>query len=230
MDGMLLPFQNGAGGGDVSLGPLLLSLLLAFVLGQGIAWTYVWSHSGLSYSRSFTQSLLLMTLVVTLVMSVIGNSVVTAFGLLGALALIRFRNVLKDTRDTVFIFMSLVAGMAAGTQRYLVAIVGTATLALTVFYLNYTSFGSHMRFDGYLTLRLGGPGRFGEETAGLLKRFCRETQQVSSRRLGAEAETELIYRVGLRNRGRGDEFVELLRGLPGVTHASLLMRDEISEV
>ena len=104
-------------GGDRSIEAMLLSFLLAFVLGQVVAWGYSRTHSGLSYSRSFTQSLVIMSVVVSFVMFVIGNSIVTAFGLLGALALIRFRNVLKDTRDTVFVFISLVVGMSVGTQR-----------------------------------------------------------------------------------------------------------------
>lgn len=33
----------------------LLSLLVAFILGQTVAWTYYLTHSGLSYSRSFVQ-------------------------------------------------------------------------------------------------------------------------------------------------------------------------------
>jgi hypothetical protein len=107
---------------EYSIQAVLLTMLLAFVLGQVVAWTYTYTHSGLSYARSFTQSLVLMTLVVSLVMLVIGNSIATAFGLLGALALIRFRNVLKDTRDTVFVFISLVVGMAVGTQRYLAVV------------------------------------------------------------------------------------------------------------
>ena len=100
---------------------LALALLLSFVLGQVIAFTYNRTHTGLSYSRSFTQSLVLMMMVVSLVMFVIGNNIITAFGLIGALALIRFRNVLKDTRDTVFVFIALVMGMAAGSQRFTTA-------------------------------------------------------------------------------------------------------------
>jgi len=223
-------FESGPAAIDLSLPSLLISLLLAFVLGQAIAWTYLWSHSGLSYSRSFTQSLMLMTILVTLVMSVIGNSIVTAFGLLGALALIRFRNVLKDTRDTVFVFMSLVVGMAVGTQRYLLAVVGTAAAILAVLYVNYTAFGSQVRYDGYLTLRLGGRGGPGRATLQLLSRFCRESRAISTRRSGSEEETELIFRVGLRDRGRGDELLDQLRRLPEVTYASLLLRDEMSEV
>lgn len=219
----------GSGLGGASLGTTIFSLLLAFVLGQLIAWTYLWTHSGLSYARSFTQSLVMMTMVVSLVMLVIGNSIVTAFGLLGALALIRFRNVLKDTRDTVFVFMSLVCGMAVGSQRHAMAITGTLALMLVVLYLNATSFGSTGRYDGYLTLRLSsdkGRSLFGN----LLHRFCRAVKQVSMRQAGDQAGAEYVYQVGLRDRGRTQELIEQLRGLDGVTHVSLVVRDELSEV
>ena len=66
----------------------IISLLLAFVLGQLLAWVYYLTHSGLSYSRSFVQSLILITVVVSLVMSTIANSFVTALGLMGALSII----------------------------------------------------------------------------------------------------------------------------------------------
>jgi ABC-type spermidine/putrescine transport system permease subunit II len=116
---------NGAfgRGTDVSVQGLLLSLALAFLLGQLLAWTYTWTHRGLSYSRAFTHSLVIMAVVIALLMMVIGTSIVTAFGLLGALALVRFRNVLKDTRDTVFVLMSIVIGISVGTQRYADAII-----------------------------------------------------------------------------------------------------------
>ena len=215
---------------DRSLAGAILSLLLAFVLGQVIAWTYSRTHSGLSYSRSFTQSLVLMTLIVTMVMYVIGNSIVTAFGLLGALALVRFRNVLKDTRDTAFVFISLVVGMSVGTQKYLISILGTAFLLLVAWYLDTTSFGSMLRFDGYLTLRLtsasGGP----PETTPLLRKFCRAFKQISTRQLGEEDVSEFVFQIGLRDLGRSKDLVEELRKTEGVTHVSLLLRSELSEV
>lgn len=214
---------------DYSLESILLSLLLSFVLGQLIAWIYAWSHSGLSYSRSFTQSLVLMTLVVSMVMYVIGNSIITAFGLLGALALIRFRNVLKDTRDTVFVFIALVVGMAVGSQRFMTAIIGTIALALAVLYLNMTSFGTLGRFDGYLTCRLGS-GLDRGEVVRLLHRFCRAIKPVSTRQSGEEEGAELVYQVGLRDRERGGELLDELRRLEGMQHVSLVLRNELSEV
>ena len=214
---------------DYSFESIVLSLLLAFVLGQLIAWIYAWTHSGLSYSKNFTQSLVLMTLIVSLVMYVIGNSIVTAFGLLGALALIRFRNVLKDTRDTVFVFIALVVGMAVGSQRFMTAIVGSATMVLAVLYLNMTSFGTMGRFDGYLTCLLSS-GEDRRDVSRLLHRFCRAIKQVSTRQTGDEQGKELVFQVGLRDRDRGGELLEELRGLEGIQHVSLVMRNELSEV
>ena len=136
---------------------IVLSLLLAFVLGQVLAWVYYITHSGLSYSRSYVQSLILITVVVSMVMTVIGNNIITAVGLMGALAIVRFRNVIKDTRDIVFIFCALVVGMAAGSHRYLTAILGTVVLSLIVIYLFFTDFGSHEPHNGFLRFSLRGP-------------------------------------------------------------------------
>ena len=227
---MLPLIETAPGSVDTSWQAALLALLLAFVLGQVIAWIYAWTHSGLSYARSFTQSLVLMTTVVTLVMQVIGDSLVTAFGLLGALALIRFRNVLKDTRDTVFVFMSLVIGMAVGTQRFGLAIVGTLVLVLMVLYLNWTSFGTLSRFDGYLTLRLESDGGDGGIYADLLNKFCRAIKPVSTRHAADDGDAEYVYQVGLRDRSRTRELLDELRGTQGVSHVSLVLRNELSEV
>lgn len=235
MSSLISALQDAnAGLSAVPLPTVMLALLLAFVLGQVVAFVYVWSHSGLSYSKSYTQSLVLMTVIVSLVMLVIGSSIVTAFGLLGALALIRFRNVLKDTRDTVFVFISLVLGMAVGSQRFGTAILGTVAILLIVLYLKWTEFGSQGRYDGYLTCRLGlepeGEGAAEGELARRLHRFCRSTRLVSTRQTGDDPEAELVYQVGLRDRDRTREMLGAIRAIPGVEQASLVLRSELSEV
>ena len=93
---------------SASIETAALAMLLAFVLSQVIAWVYIYTHAGLSYSRAFVQSIILLSVIISVSMMVIGNSLAIAFGLIGALSVIRFRNVLKDTRDTSFIFAALV--------------------------------------------------------------------------------------------------------------------------
>ena len=207
----------------------VLCLLLAFVLGQVIAWTYAATHSGLSYSRTFTQSLVLLTLIVSLVMLVIGNNIVTAFGLIGALAIIRFRNVLKDTRDTSFVFLSLVIGMAVGSERFLTAIIGTAGLVLVVPYMHYTAFGSGGRFDGHLSFLVTGTPE-GDGHDAVLARFCRTLRRISVREAGLGEEREYVFQVRLRDRERSQELLGELRQSPGISNVALVIRDELAEI
>src|SRR5512147_1998194 len=114
---------------------VLLGLLLAFAGGHIIAWVYMLTHSGLSYSRSFVNALIVMPLIVSLVMMVLSNNLITAFGMMAVFAIVRFRNILRDTLDTSYILASLVLGMAAGTQKYASALVGCALVAATMLYL-----------------------------------------------------------------------------------------------
>ncbi len=214
---------------DYSLETMVLSLLMAFVLAQVVAWAYTWTHTGLSYSRGFTQSLLLMAVVVTLVMFVIGNNIITAFGLIGAMAIIRFRNVLKDTRDTVFVFFILILGMATGTQRYMTSIVGTAAFVLLALYMHYTAFGTLGRFDGHLSLRLAANGNETELTS-LLRRFCRTIKRLSIRQSGARDSSAYLFQIRLRDPRSQNELLDALRSLDSVGEVSFMLRDEMLEV
>ena len=224
----LLSSMDGSAGED-SLGTLLLSLLTAFVLGQLVAWVYTWTHSGLSYSRTFTQSILLLAIIVTLVMFVIGNSLITAFGLMGAMAIIRFRNVLKDTRDMAFVFFTLLLGMATGTQRFATAYAGTVAFLLVALYLHYTSFGSFGRFDGHLRLRLSTPSRE-HDLRRLLSSFCGMVKTVSIREESDEDPVEYVFQIRLRDRSRRNELMRNLHSFKGVTDLSISLRDELAEV
>lgn len=206
---------------------LVVSLALSFVLGQLVAWVYVRTHSGLSYSRNFTQSLVLLAMVATLVVFVIGGSLFTAFGLLGALAIIRFRNVLKDTRDTTFVFLALVLGMAVGAQRHAVALAGVPLVLAVIALMRVTAFGARSSDDAVLTcwLRQGATDHPG--IAAVLARFCRRTREVSIRAEGESS--EVVYALALRDRRRQGELVEALRAVGGVTQVELLPPREALE-
>ena len=110
----------------VSVPLLVLGLVLAFLGGQALAWVYMLTHSGLSYSRNFVASLVVIPVLTAAVMQVLANNLITAFWMMAVFAIVRFRNILRDTLDTSYILSCLVVGMACGTQRFPVAIVGAA--------------------------------------------------------------------------------------------------------
>ena len=59
--------------------------------------------------------------ITSMVVMVIGNNLARAFALVGAMSIIRFRTVVKDTKDTAFVFFALASGLAAGTSSYFLA-------------------------------------------------------------------------------------------------------------
>jgi len=218
-------------GGPFTPEAVLLSLLLAFVLGQVLAWVYYLTHSGLSYSRSFVQSLILITVVVAMVMAVIGTNIITAVGLMGALAIIRFRNIIKDTRDIAFIFCSLVVGMAAGSQRYPVAIVGTIILSLIAIYLYLAGFGTHQPHNGFLRFTFS--GHIGPESPipAILRRFCGNFTLISAQDSGfGTSEVEYAYQLMIRNAAKNQQMLSELQKIEGLENISLTMQEGLLEV
>jgi uncharacterized membrane protein YhiD involved in acid resistance len=218
-------------GGPFTPEAVVLSLLLAFVLGQVLAWVYYFTHSGLSYSRSFVQALIVITVVVAMVMAVIGTSFITAVGLMGALAIIRFRNIVKDTRDIAFIFCSLVVGMAAGSQRYAVAIVGTAIVSLIIVYLYLVGFGTHQPHNGFL--RFVSKGYIGPESpiTSILKRFCGGFTLISAQGTGfGTDEVEYAYQLMIRDATKNQQLLSELQKVEGLENISLTMQEQLLEV
>ncbi|MBA7646072.1 hypothetical protein ES703_53833 [subsurface metagenome] len=210
---------------------VLLSLLLAFILGQVIAWVYYYTHSGLSYSRSYVQSLVLVTIVVAMVMAVIGDNIIRAFGLMGALAIIRFRNVVKDTRDIVFIFCSLVVGMAAGSQRYAIAVGGTIVISLIALYLYLTDFGTHEPHNGFLRFSLKGHIGPRHPIPAILKRFCGNFTLISVQDSGFGSPlVEYAYQLMIRNAAKNEQMLSELEKIEGIENISLTMQEQLLEV
>src|SRR6478752_555999 len=85
--------------------------------------------------------------VLALTMMLLARNILIALGLLSVFAMIRFRNVLKDTRDTTFILWAVVEGVACGTLRFGIAVTAAFTLSLIFVYLRLTSFGGRHRYD-----------------------------------------------------------------------------------
>jgi hypothetical protein len=209
---------------------LLLGLLIAFMCGHVIAWVYMWTHTGLSYSKSFVNSLVVLPTVVAIVMMVLSNNLVTAFGMMAVFAIVRFRNILRDTLDTTYVLSVIVIGMAAGTMKFATAVIGCALMACIMLYLWYTSFGSRHRYDVIINLRWNRPLPELSELGILFYRHSLKTHCASQRTLEGEEGTDLSYRLLLRDRSRMEELLMELRKLGGVSHVSGLTSEDESEI
>ena len=126
---------------------VVINSLVAFILGLFIAHTYKETHQGLSYSQSFVLTIIFVTIIIGFVMMVIGNSLARAFALVGALSIIRFRTVVKDTKAPAYVFMALAVGMGAGTGNYFIAVYATAFMTGVAWILYKFNFGVQRSSD-----------------------------------------------------------------------------------
>lgn len=93
---------------------IVLNIGIAAVLGFFIFISYYISHRGTIYSKKFNASLVILAALTGTVMTVIGNNIALSLGMVGALSIVRFRTAIKDSRDTVYIFWSIIVASAAG--------------------------------------------------------------------------------------------------------------------
>jgi hypothetical protein len=204
---MLLYSDQGSVAQPVTL---LFTLLLAFAIGQMVGWMYLATNTAPDYPRSFVGSLVVLPVIVSLLMMLMAGSLMVAFGLLAVFAVVRFRNVLRDTRDTVYVLWSIVEGMAVGTGRYSTALVGSLAIAFVLAYLRITSFGTQRLPDGQLVVEISGDPATGRSALErLLHRHANRWELTADRSLPGQG-LVLTYLLHLRDRGRSGDLREEL--------------------
>src|SRR5436190_12934878 len=104
--------------------PVLIRVAASLALGVIVVWIYKKTRSPVEQTPSFPATLLLMTVLIAMSTQIIGNNMARAFSLVGALSIVRFRTVVRDTLDTAFVIFAVVVGMAAGANAYWVAAIG----------------------------------------------------------------------------------------------------------
>jgi uncharacterized membrane protein YhiD involved in acid resistance len=132
----------------------LFSLLLAFILSTVVAFTYKWTYRGISYSGNFFQAMVLSSIATSTVIMAVGNNIAVGFGIIGAIAIIRFRTRINEPRNIIFIFASIGIGIATGVYGYSIAIAGTLIFCSVALILYYSSVDKSNLFLYSLTFNL----------------------------------------------------------------------------
>ena len=135
----------------------------AACLGVAVAVVYyLTQRKTRSEAAPMVATLVLLCILIAMVTQVIGDNVARAFSLAGALAIIRFRTVVDDTRDTAFVIAAVVTGMAVGANQVGVAMAGLPVIAIAAWGLSVwgrpataAMVASQKRDVGSLIVRIG---------------------------------------------------------------------------
>ena len=191
------------------------------VLGFAVSAVYRYTHKGLSYSQSFTHTILFVAVIVAIVMMVIGGSLARAFALVGALSIIRFRTVVKDTKDTAYVFLALAVGMAAGTSNYFLAVAGTALMSVLAIVVHKANYGS--LFKSEFILRFS----FSQEHSSadyleIINTHSKRSNLLHIEPSGDGQLSRLTYDIVLQDSAKPDDLTRAMAGAEGVSEVVLI--------
>lgn len=219
MDAMLLSPEGNLL--NYSYMETFVNILAAVVIGVLLSVVYRFTHKGLSYSQSFAQTIVFVTMIVAIIMMVIGGSLARAFALVGALSIIRFRTVLKDTKDMSYIFGALALGMAAGTSNYFLATLGAFSISGLAIALNAFNFGSVYKSEFILRFRFSQNGDSGAylET---INENCKRSNLLHMEPSGDNLSLSLTYDVVLKDEGSANEMASSIGKLEDISEVVLI--------
>lgn len=131
-------------GSEQDVAPIIavvIVTLTAAALMLPIAWIYLLTRAKRGFQQSMVQTLLILPVVVAGVITIVKNSIALAFGLAGIVTAVSFRIRLQDTKDAVYIFITIGVGVACGVQAVEIATALSLVFNLVALLLYWTDFG-----------------------------------------------------------------------------------------
>lgn len=114
---------------DRLLVQLFTRLIASLVFGMLVVWIYKVTRRSATVTATFPATLVMLSILIAMVTQVIGDNISRAFSLVGALSVVRFRTVVRDTKDTAFVIAAVAVGMAIGLGQGAVAACGLLIFA-----------------------------------------------------------------------------------------------------
>lgn len=213
---------------NIDILTIVIRILLTFVLSLAVAWVYRKTHKGLSYSQSLVFTMVIISMLIAMTMMVIGNSLARAFALLGAFTIIRFRTVVKDTKDTTFIFFALVVGMAIGTGNYAIGVFSVLIISAIILALWRIDFGSMRRHDYLVSFYLDTEKNNTDSFNEVFEEYLKDTLLVNMNTHKEGKILEFIYNIKLRDMNKLTEFSRALSRISGIEKVNIInSRDDL---
>ena len=132
--------------GAISVTYMLLSLIVAFIIGLFIIYVYRKTYTGVVYSKAFSLCILMLAMVTSMIIRTISSNISLSVGMVGALSIVRFRTAVKEPVDTGFMFWGITAGIMSGAGLYIISIVASLLIGILYFVIYLMGFKLSNRY------------------------------------------------------------------------------------
>ena len=193
---------------------IVFILLLALAGGMVIYTVYKFTCTDRPYNAAFNNGNILLTLITTVIMLMISSNIVISLGMVGALSIVRFRTAVKDSRDTIFLFWSIVMGLCIGSQNFTLAFISVVFIGIVC-----VATAMMPKAQGRYTviIRASGANSFAVEKA--VMNADKKAKQESVNYY--ENQQEWVYTLSLKGNS-GSAVVEKIKSVPGVNRVNVV--------
>lgn len=202
---------------------LVIRLAVALILGGVVVGIHKATRGRTSdHSTTFPATLVMLCVLIAMVTQVIGDNFARAFSLAGVLSIVRFRTVVRDTKDTAFVIFAVVVGMSVGAGQPTVAIIGLATVAIaaTIYRDRPHDLLVHHR-RRILAVKLIWSATLEALILNVLSKHATEIHPLSAATIRQGSAMELHYRVALLESASLPQLISDVCGIDGVLSAEL---------
>ena len=194
----------------LTLGDFLLSILIALVLGIGIALSYQYRTV---CTRSFVMTLASLPAIVAVVIMMVGGNLGTGVAVAGTFSLVRFRSMPGTAKEICAVFLAMAVGLSCGMGYPLIGVILAVVMCLFNLALTVLNFGGRKNEALRKQLRITVPedldysGVFSD----IFAEYTSEAKMVSVKTTNLGSLNKLAYDITLKKEGTEKEMIDKLR-------------------
>lgn len=222
-------FNSATAGSTIALGDSILTIVVSFILGALISFTYMKTSNKGGYSQNFSLTLIIVPTVIAIIVLLIGSNIARAFSLAGAFSLIKFRSAPGDPKDISYVLFTMAAGLASGVGLFGYAILFTVFLCVLMVTLNLFNFGAKKVSQKLLKITIPEDLDYEGAFDDIFSVYTKGHELIKVRTTDLGSLFQLVYTVTLSTEVSQKEFLDALRCRNGNLNITLSMAADTGE-
>lgn len=222
-------FNTTTASTSISLESAILTIVVSFILGGIISFTYMKTSSKKGYSQNFSATLVILPVVIAIIVLLIGSNIARAFSLAGAFSIIKFRSAPGDPKDISFVLFTMAAGLACGVGAYSYAAVFTIFLCVLMYILSLINFGAKKVFHKLLKITIPEDLDYEGAFDDIFEEYTTRYELIKVKTTDLGSLFQLVFNVTMDNSKSQKGFIDALRCRNGNLNITLSMKEDATE-
>ncbi|MCL1832707.1 MAG: DUF4956 domain-containing protein [Oscillospiraceae bacterium] len=205
-------------------------VVVAFLLGFLISYTYKTLTKKGTPSQNFAITLMILPPVIAATMFVLSTNYLAGFSLAGIFAFTRFRSAAANSKDLSFVFVAMAIGVSCGMGSVFISIVMALMLCVILFAANAAKYGEAESDPKVLRINVPESISYHEMFDPIFQKYALSWDIMRVKLVDLGATYEVSYSINLRNGVDEKAMIDELRTRNGNLSITLMLQKRDNRV